>query len=64
MRRNYTVEAYLKLADRIREKVPGITFSSDFICGFCGETEEEFKGTLDLLERMKYENVGLYLISN
>ena len=40
MRRNYSREAYLKLIERIRELCPGVTFSSDFIAGFCGETEQ------------------------
>jgi tRNA A37 methylthiotransferase MiaB len=40
MRRNYTREAYLNLITHIREILPGVTFSSDFIAGFCGETEE------------------------
>lgn len=40
MRRNYTREAYLELANKIRAKIHGVTLSSDFICGFCGETED------------------------
>ena len=40
MRRNHTREAYIQLAEKIRLLIPGVTISSDFICGFCGETEE------------------------
>lgn len=57
MRRHYTREAYIELVNNIRQKVPDMTFSSDFIAGFCGETEEEFKDTLTLIEKVKYEIV-------
>jgi tRNA A37 methylthiotransferase MiaB len=42
MRRNHSREAYLDLIDRIRTKIPGVALSSDFICGFCDETEQEY----------------------
>jgi len=60
MRRNYTREAYIELINSIREKIPGITFSTDMICGFCGETDEEFEDTITLMEQIKYEQVALY----
>jgi tRNA A37 methylthiotransferase MiaB len=40
MRRNHTRESYLELVEHIREIIPGVALSSDFIAGFCGETEE------------------------
>jgi tRNA A37 methylthiotransferase MiaB len=40
MRRNYTREAYIELAENIRKKIPGVALSSDFIVGFCGETDD------------------------
>jgi tRNA A37 methylthiotransferase MiaB len=52
MRRNHTREAYLNLVQRIRNTLPGVTFSTDFICGFCGETQEEFDETISLLEEV------------
>ncbi|XP_035219564.1 CDK5RAP1-like protein [Stegodyphus dumicola] len=55
MRRGYTREAYLELVDHIREIIPNVAFTSDFICGFCGETEEAHQDTLSLVERVKYE---------
>ena len=39
MRRNYSRESYIALADRIRMTIPGVALSSDFIVGFCSETE-------------------------
>ena len=54
MRRGYTREAYLDLVDRVRQLMPEISISSDFIAGFCGETEEAHKETVDLIHRVKY----------
>jgi len=63
MRRGYTQQAYLDLVARIREEIPRVTFSSDFIVGFCGETEEEFKETLKLVEEVKYEMAFNFMYS-
>ncbi|XP_020846406.1 mitochondrial tRNA methylthiotransferase CDK5RAP1 [Phascolarctos cinereus] len=57
MRRGYTREAYLDLIHHIRESIPGVSLSSDFIAGFCGETEEDHLQTLSLLQEVRY-NVG------
>ena len=43
--------------DRIREAVPGIAISTDVIVGFCGETQEQFEATLDLLRAVRYDQV-------
>lgn len=63
MRRGYTREAYLNLVYHIRDILPNINFSSDFIAGFCGETEEEFHDTLSLIEEVKYNNAYLFAYS-
>lgn len=60
MRRGYTREAYLDLVQHIRSTLPTITFSSDFICGFCGETEEEFADTLSLMDIVRYNTAYVY----
>ena len=57
MGRQYTIEHYLERLDRIREAVPGITISTDVIVGFCGETDDEFRSTLRLLETVRYDQV-------
>jgi len=57
MGRQYTVEAYLRLAERLRDAVPGISLTSDIIVGFCGETEAQFETTLDLLREVRFEQV-------
>uniref|UniRef100_A0A7S3KEY7 Uncharacterized protein n=1 Tax=Euplotes crassus TaxID=5936 RepID=A0A7S3KEY7_EUPCR len=63
MRRNHTREAYLELVDNIRAKIPNIALSSDFIAGFCDETDEEFADTLSLLEIVKYDLAYLFAYS-
>ena len=59
MRRTYTREHYLALVDRARAIVPGIAFSTDLIAGFCGETDEEFQRTVDVLERGRFDTVHI-----
>jgi len=57
MGRQYTIEHYEERLARIREAVPGITISTDIIVGFCGETEDQFRSTLRLLETVRYDQV-------
>ncbi|XP_030633498.1 mitochondrial tRNA methylthiotransferase CDK5RAP1 [Chanos chanos] len=57
MRRGYTREAYLELVENIRRIIPGVSLSSDFITGFCGETEEDHQETLSLVREVGY-NIG------
>ncbi len=63
MKRNYTVEEYRNLLDRIRETVPDAAITSDFIVGFCGETEEEFLETKDLVRTGRFKNSFIFKYS-
>jgi tRNA A37 methylthiotransferase MiaB len=63
MRRGYTREAYLELAQKIRDRIPGVSISSDFISGFCGETDAEHLDTISLLEQVKYEHAFMFAYS-
>jgi len=54
MNRWYTRTEYLELIDRIRAKVPGITFTTDIIVGFPGETREDFEDSIDLVKRVDF----------
>ena len=63
MNRHYTVEKYLELIEYARRRVPGITFSSDIIVGFPGETEEDFAATLDLVRRVGYMQLFTFIYS-
>lgn len=57
MKRGYTIAEYSERIARVRTLWPGITLSTDIIVGFCGETEEEFQHTLDLLEQIRFDIV-------
>ena len=63
MNRHYTVEHYLELIEYARKKVPGITFSSDIIVGFPGETEEDFQKTLELVQKVGYMQLFTFIYS-
>lgn len=63
MRRGYTREAYLKLVSLIRSYIPDVALSSDFISGFCGETESDHLETMSLLEIVDYDMAYLYAYS-
>ena len=54
MRRGYTKEAYLLLVEHIRSIIPNIALSSDFIAGFCTETDDDHHDTLDVINRVGY----------
>jgi tRNA-2-methylthio-N6-dimethylallyladenosine synthase len=57
MKRGYTLGEYCERIERIRELWPRASLSTDVIVGFCGETEEEFGHTLDLLEKIRFDVV-------
>ncbi len=57
MRRQYTVERYLGLVEKIRATIPGVAVTTDIIVGFCGETEEQFQHTLDLMDAVQFDVV-------
>ena len=63
MNRHYTVEHYLELIEYARRTVPGITFSSDIIVGFPGETEEDFEATLELIKKVRYMQLFTFIYS-
>jgi tRNA-2-methylthio-N6-dimethylallyladenosine synthase len=63
MRRGYTASSYRKLAGTARRYVPHIALAGDFIVGFCGETEEDFQQTVDLVRKVEYESVFIFKYS-
>ncbi len=63
MNRKYTKEQYLNLIDRIKTKIPNAEFSTDIIVGFPGETEEDFEDTLDVVRKVNFEQVFMFIYS-
>ena len=56
MRRGYSKEAFLELAAHLRREIPSLSLSTDVITGFCEETPEEHLDTLEVLEKVQFEN--------
>ena len=63
MKRGYMVEEYGEMLARIRENIPGAAVTSDFIVGFCGETEEDFQKTVDLARLGRFKNSFIFKYS-
>ena len=57
MRRGYTNEEYRRLIDKIRQKVANVSISTDLIVGFCGETDQQFSNTLEMIKDIKFDKV-------
>jgi len=57
MKRGYSIEEYSERIERVRELWPSISLSTDVIVGFCGESEQEFQHTLDLLKKIRFDVV-------
>ena len=63
MRRGYTREAYIQLIDDVKAQIPGVSISSDFITGFCGETDDEHNDTLSLMDYVNYDQAYMFAYS-
>lgn len=60
MNRKYTRDDYLRLVEKLKNAMPGITLSTDIMVGFPGETEVDFQETLDLMEKVHFETAMMY----
>ena len=63
MNRKYTKEQYLNLVEKMKAKISNLTLSTDIIVGFPGETDEEFEDTLDVVKKVKFEQVYMFIYS-
>jgi tRNA-2-methylthio-N6-dimethylallyladenosine synthase len=64
MKRRYTREHYLQIIKKLRLHCPDVHISSDFIVGFPGETEEDFQGTMDLIDEVGFDQSFSFLYSS
>ena len=63
MRRDHTVEGYLELIDELKAEVPDVSLTTDIIVGFPGETDAQFKDTLNVMERVGYSSSFMFSYS-
>lgn len=63
MNRRYSKEQYLELVDKMKRNIPNVVFSTDIIVGFSGETERDFEETLDVVEKVNFEQVFMFIYS-
>lgn len=63
MNRGYSREEYLDIATYARDRIPGLTISTDLIVGFPGETEEDFVDTLDMMDRIRFDSAFTFIYS-
>ncbi|MBM4002097.1 MAG: tRNA (N6-isopentenyl adenosine(37)-C2)-methylthiotransferase MiaB [Planctomycetes bacterium] len=63
MKRGYTIEDYREMMQRLREAVPNAAVSSDFIVGFCGETDAEYELTAELVKECRFKNSFIFKYS-
>jgi tRNA-2-methylthio-N6-dimethylallyladenosine synthase len=63
MIRRYTIAEYIERVELLRERLPGLTLSTDVIVGFPGETEDDFEATLELVRRIRFTGVFAFKYS-
>jgi tRNA-2-methylthio-N6-dimethylallyladenosine synthase len=63
MNRHYTASQYREMTDLIYSTIPGATMTSDFIVGFCGETDEDFEQTVELVKYCRFRNSFIFKYS-
>jgi tRNA-2-methylthio-N6-dimethylallyladenosine synthase len=63
MKRLYSVDGFLKIVEELRSTVPGISLTTDIIVGFPGETEAEFQGTMEMIEKVRFDGAFMFIYS-
>lgn len=63
MNRGYTVKEYMEKIESLKSAVPSVALSTDIIIGFPGETEQDFADTIDLIEKVRFDNIFLFKFS-
>lgn len=63
MNRKYTKEQYLELVQKMKKQIPNLVLSTDIIVGFPEETDEEFEDTLDVVRKVNFEQIFMFIYS-
>jgi tRNA-2-methylthio-N6-dimethylallyladenosine synthase len=63
MNRTYTVRGYVALVEKIRAAIPGVSLTTDIIAGFPGETDEDHRHTMALLQEVRYDGAYTFKYS-
>jgi tRNA-2-methylthio-N6-dimethylallyladenosine synthase len=63
MNRSYTRSHYLKIAELIKAKIPGLGLYTDIIVGFPGETDQDFDDTIDLIQQLEFDGIFIFKYS-
>ena len=63
MRRTYDAERYLRLVEKLRAAIPDLALGTDLIVGFPGETEDDFRRTLEVVEAVRYDSAFTFIFS-
>ena len=63
MNRHYNKERYLSIVDELKAKIKDVTFTTDIIVGFPGETEEDFEETVDIIKRVRFDSIFSFIYS-
>ena len=63
MNRKYTKEQYMELVNKMKKRIPNILLSTDIIVGFPEETEEDFEETLDVVKKVNFEQIFMFIYS-
>jgi len=63
MGRTYTGTEYLALVDRIRSAIPDVVLTTDIICGFCSESDEDYQATARLVEQVRFDSAYIFKYS-
>ncbi len=63
MRRNHTAAEYLAIVEKLRAAIPDIAITTDILSGFCGETEEDHRATLELMQKVRFDSSFMFVYS-
>lgn len=63
MNRTYSKQEFLDVVNTIRDTIPDVSLSTDIICGFCGETEQDFQDTVDVVKQVEFDSAFIFKYS-